>query len=237
MAEWRLRLEGDAIDLLLLRDSLIGGDLNVLEQHEEYFLRGNDLEVYEEAHDVLIYAESLLPIINGVLKVRDPASELVKSGGLSRHHEDGRREVFAFFSGIGRVRTTAATATLTGGVASTPLPGTTIASRFEIARRCPEVNLALRFFAAPPDWFNLYKVGEIIKHDMGTVKEIVDKGWCTKSDFDHFTASANNYHATGLQARHARLDWGPMKKPAMKLEEAQNFIQGLLEHWVRTKAE
>ncbi len=84
MAEWRLRLKGHAIDLVMLRDSLTGGDLNVLEEHEEYFLRGNDLEVYEEAHDVLIYAESLLPIINGVLKVRDSGAELVTSGGLYR---------------------------------------------------------------------------------------------------------------------------------------------------------
>ncbi|CAA9548568.1 MAG: hypothetical protein AVDCRST_MAG18-104 [uncultured Thermomicrobiales bacterium] len=64
------------------------------------------------------------------------------------------------------------------------------------------------------------------------MKGLVDKGWCTKGDLDHFTASANNYHATGLDAR---LDWRPMKKPAMTLQEAQDFIRVLLDSWIRTK--
>jgi hypothetical protein len=239
MAEWRVGIEGPMADILPLLHSLTDSDLNVVQEHDQYFLRGDDFEVYTEAHDVLVYAESLLPLINGVAKVHFGDTDPVKLAGVSRLHPNGRREVFAFMSGIGRSRARAfgvATVTSSNGEPVAPVPGTTIASRLEVARRYPEVGLALRFFATSPNWFDLYKVSELVEQDAGNVRGIVAKGWCTKADFDHFTASANNYHATGSSARHARLDWRPMNQPAMTLQEAEDFIRGLLDNWIRLKA-
>jgi hypothetical protein len=239
MAEWRVGIEGSTTDILPLLDSLIDSDLNVVQENEQYFLRGDDFEVYTEAHDVLVYAESLLPLINGVAKVHFGDADPVKLGNVSRIYPDGHRDVFAFMSATagGRARVFAAlTVTTRNGEVVAPVPGTTIGSRLEVARRCPEVSLALRFFASSPNWFDLYKVSELIEQDVGNVRGIVGKGWCNKADFDHFTASANNYHATGSSARHARLDWRPMNRPAMTLQEAEDFIRGLLDNWIRLKA-
>ncbi len=160
------------------------------------------------------------------MKVGDAGADLVTSGGLHRHHEDGRREVFPFLTLSARGRF----------VPAIVMSSITTASRFEVVQRCPEVELALRLFGVSPNWYDLFKVSEIIDHDMGK-DGIINEGWCTKFELGRFTGSANNYHATGLQARHAPNGWSPMTKPVMSLGEAEEFIRKLLDNWIRTKVQ
>lgn len=237
MAEWRVRLHGEDIDLSSLVSALTDPGLQVLEDHGEHYLRGTALEGFTEAEKVLAYVDDVLPVINGAAKVHFGDGEPVRSDTVYRVHDDGRRDAFVVLSGVikARSRVTGVASVVGRSASPPPQPGATIASRVEVARRHREVDLALRLFAAESNWFNLYRVWEIIKRDVH-LAQIESQGWCTRDQHERFTFSANEFRASGIHARHA--DRSPTKKPdpaPITMQEGHDFIRALLDRWIRTK--
>jgi len=54
-----------------------------------------------------------------------------------------------------------------------------------------------------PNWWNLFKVYEIIKEEVGGDKEIQKTGWVTKEELSLFWQTAQSWEALGDAARHA----------------------------------
>lgn len=238
MAEWQVRLKGEEIDLADLADALTELDMQVIKDGEAYYLRLADFQDCDQAQQVADRTAVLMPVILGAARVQHGDTLPVRAGGVCRVDDDGQRHYFYLGSAHIRLRSRLlASGTVNGSTAPSPPPsGSTVASRIEIARRDPSVRDALYFFAAEPNWFNLYKVWEIIGRDIGGRSKMAARGWGTKDQHDSFCFSANEYRASGIHARHS--DRTPSKgqdPPPIKLEEAQAFIRTLLDNWIRTK--
>ena len=75
----------------------------------------------------------------------------------------------------------------------------------------------LHYLSNPPDFFNLYKILEVISLDLGNGSKpkgfslIEKRGWATETDLDAFKNTANNVHRHWNENRQA---------PQMDLQEA-----------------
>lgn len=81
-----------------------------------------------------------------------------------------------------------------------------------------------------PSWTCLFKVLELIEQDVGGTQGITRRKWTSRSQLSRFTASANSWNASGLEARHAQ-DWQPPSN-AMPIAEARQFIRELVSQWL-----
>lgn len=102
----------------------------------------------------------------------------------------------------------------------------------------PSVDEALRYYAKEVNWFNLYKVYEVIEHDARVSHGKLD---LLKQDTaENFTYSANNFKASKYDARHfskkfEKSSSKPTKRIPMSLNDAKNFVDELVKEWLQTK--
>jgi hypothetical protein len=100
------------------------------------------------------------------------------------------------------------------------------------------VDEALRYYANEVNWFNLYKIYEVIEHDIRSRQ--VDLTLLRQDKAEDFTYSANNFKASKYDARHSSKKFEkpsskPTKRTTMSLNDAKNFIDDLLTQWLKTK--
>jgi len=101
-----------------------------------------------------------------------------------------------------------------------------------IAERNPRIAKALTYYQRG-DWFNLYKAWETIRDGVGGEKVLLhEKRWTTKKFKDRFTQTVNNSELIGDEARHGV--WREQQPSApMSMDEAQEFVIGLIRSWIR----
>jgi hypothetical protein len=83
-------------------------------------------------------------------------------------------------------------------------------------------------------WVGLYRVHEVIEHDVGGRKALIKLGWVSDQKLKRFTHSSNSVAVAGDQARHGKETTQPPKDP-MSLSEAKTFINRLLDSWFTSK--
>lgn len=105
----------------------------------------------------------------------------------------------------------------------------------QVAKTHPDVAEVLAILGAGEDHLNwrdhLYRVFEIIRHNVGGHDALIAKGWNSREDISAFTVSANSPRVSGEAARHARLNGGVPKR-AMGLDEGRSFISQLVLAWM-----
>jgi hypothetical protein len=101
-------------------------------------------------------------------------------------------------------------------------------------RHHPEVINALRLYSYLENWqINLYEVLEIIRHDVGREKQMINFGWASPGELVNFK-SVYDPASSGRCARHA-VHNGPSPPAPMDEDTARAFIVRLLETWLRHK--
>ena len=106
----------------------------------------------------------------------------------------------------------------------------------QLAQKHSDVAEALDILGkqnASLDWVGLYKLYEIVRHNVGNEDALLAKDWVPRADIKAFTVSANRPDISGGEARHARMPGPPPKSTrVMALSEAQHVIPTLVSHWL-----
>jgi len=95
------------------------------------------------------------------------------------------------------------------------------------------VKDVLHYLSNPPDFFNLYKILEMIPKDLGKGSKnkgfslIKKRGWAIKKDLDAFNNTANNVHRHWKENRPA---------PEMNLQEAVLMSRRIIRKWIEELA-
>jgi hypothetical protein len=198
------------------------------EKTSGYFLLSTDFESCTKVIEVLQRAENILPLLNGILKLKYVGYlTAVQLGGVYRLDIAGR-----MIKKPGLVVTlTRYPKQKTLQSANTRPP--TLVDLWQVAWNNREVAEAMHHFANQRSWFNLYKVYEVIEHDIG--KDTLVE-W-THDRIHDFIYSANNAHASGYNARHfsGKYPKPSAKRTPMTLNDATYFIAALLSRWIQTK--
>lgn len=237
MKEWWVRLQGEQFDLQELPLLFSSPEVTVFEEEGEYYLKSTEFNSLADASYVLETATHILELINGAAILHFGNFRPVQaSGSVIGIDEDGSRKGFVFVSATltsrARVQVSATVERANGTVESCQRP-TQVESWVALARQNTAIADALHFFCEHT-WFNLYKVYEIVRDDVGGKREIIHNGWVTKQSLKRFTQTAQSRDALGDDARHASEKYKPPQKP-ISLSEARSLVATILENWIRSK--
>ncbi|MGH2660134.1 MAG: hypothetical protein ACRDHS_10835 [Actinomycetota bacterium] len=232
MTKWQVELTGERFDLEELPSLFTSPDFRVLDEEGAFYLESSVLDVLEESGAVSHEAERILPILNGAAKLKISNYRNVELGsGIVEIDATGRRRHQVIRVGAAETRAKAFPVTVRlGGVEPVPpAPGTRATDKWvELAAQDSDVAEALATLGSRPhDWFNLYKVFEIIQ----SRADFKGNGWASDKEVSRFTWTANHPEAGGDEARHARLSQKPPARP-MTLGEGDAFVAQLLTEWL-----
>jgi hypothetical protein len=201
----------------------------VIEVEGKHYLISPDFQGLSSPPEIWEAADNLLFVLNGIMKLKFKSANLTRGSTIAYFDEKDQ-----VISRTG-TRSIAARVSIRAGEPYYQDADAQHPSSIDIwlkAQKNSAVLEALQHYSNQLNWFNLYKVYEVIEHDVG--KKTIDS-W-TKGRNDDFTYSANNAHASGLAARHSLKRYAPSsKRKALSLEEATEFISNLLVQWLQTK--
>ena len=234
---WKAVIEGERFDLETLAELFNEGDpLVALEAAGEYSLESMTLQDSSGEID-LDAVSALLKRVNGIARTLDHGYQPVRTTG--RHiGPDGKVNVVIMGAvGRGRMKVRGTVTVTVDGKPVVEAPTTPKSLRYmKLAGQDSNVADAIRVMGQPDqlDWYDLYKVWEIIRDAAGNQKEVVKRGWATDSDLNRLTASANHPGISGDQARHARMSGTPSAKSTMTVREGEALVRRLMARWIES---
>ncbi len=234
---WRAVLSGDEYDLETLAGLFRTGDPTV-ERVGDVFLLGSasfdslpEPDEVTKAIAVRDAAVEMLELVNGAAKI-DSLSH--RSVGLSGriHREVNGEEPHIHILASAEVRMRALLVAVASGGAVSGVPPQAPAQQWvSVAASDADVGEVLRLFSQPTvGWEALFKVLEIIEHNVGGRQVLLRHKWVTSGRLGIFTASANHPGVSGADARHARLS-GSTPSRSMIVDEGRALMQSLFQQW------
>lgn len=180
MARWRVRLEGNVLDLEDLPAHFTSPNLRVVEDAGGYFVESATFEGFVESTAVRDEAERLLPMINGAARLRSRSFHGIKVGAqIDEFGEDGPRQHAVVIAVTAEVRAKANAVIVKEGAEEPqpPPPGSSDEDkRLELASKDTDVAEDLDTWGSRPhDWVNLYKVLEIVQ----SRADVARTGWAS----------------------------------------------------------
>lgn len=213
-------LEGDQYYLQPLPDRLHYGDTVIQREGSEYVLVSTEIDAAPDDHEANAIAAKLIRHINAIGRIHDPNFRPMK---LGRYTDETGQSVIT-----GVMHTTLPA--LRSGDAGYPFGAP---DYLALAESNSHVCRVLSIFARNDelDWYDLYKVHEIIRRDVEPQK-LDQLGWTTKAEDSAFTVSANRYDVSGDAARHAVDNGEDPPKRTMSLREGCKYISSLTARWL-----
>jgi hypothetical protein len=229
----KARLEGHEFDLQDLADLLPAGDIRVARDDAGYYLEAAVIDNPPEGRTFYEAAQEILPLVNGMGRVKNPRFRPV---ALSGRYQDGEKQHMVVAVGTAEARSRLSAVAIVprpdGQVEPQPSPPSI--SYPGLIKTDPEVAEVLQILASPSiGWVELYKVFEVVRDTVKPLK-LDQSGLAGKEDISAFTASANRPDVSGAGARHARIDGGPPKR-TMTLNRGRQFVSDLVRAWLETR--
>jgi hypothetical protein len=230
----KARLDGHQFDLQALTELFREGDPTVAKDADNFYLTSEELDgLWSDPTELLSTAQSLLLRVNGTARILHGGS--YRPVELRGHFTDemGKTQVF-LQPHSAEIRMSAGTVVLStnGEQPATPRPqGPQYLSKIADNRAVAEVLEILGKPVPALDWFDLYKVFEIIRHAVGDEGAIKANEWASSTEINKFRESANRREISGSDARHARLPGSPSGR-SMSINEGREFIRRLAKAWL-----
>jgi hypothetical protein len=232
---WKAWLDGHAFDLETLSELFREGDpLIAQDPSDEYYLESSALQDPNGQPDPNA-AETLVKRINGVARAVDQGFRPVHLKGRYTAPDGTTSVVISADTVEARSKVRAIATVLRKGV-PVPAPPPKGPRYVKLAEQDPDVADVLRVLGQPGalDWYDTYKVWEIVEHAVGGWRQVETRGWATKADIDRLTASANHPGISGDDARHARMPGTPGPNRTMTINEADALVRRLVTNWIES---
>jgi hypothetical protein len=229
---WRIKVTGGRPELeSLVRNSGAPGCSFERDNDGAYFLMSDCFEQLPGPWEAEGEARRLLGVANGTLMLFFPGASPVRFAGITYTEDDGSVSAYVLPEAVHISSRYPGSTPSTDDEPPSGTPG--VRHSLDLGLENPNVSEALGIFGRDRSWFWLYKISEIIYHDVGNR---IDKEWATKDEIRCFRDTAN-HETTGPGARHARSgkDHPPPSDP-MPHDEAVKLIERVLRRWIADKS-
>lgn len=235
--KWEVQIAGPKIDLDDLCAVFTSEALRLESRDSCFFLKSSQFELITDPQEVESRASELVSIISGASRLSLGSRATLRTSGVTRIDEDGKRHTYMFVSDTIHVN---ARATMevrhADGTTTLVLPASSAPEWVLAALSNSAVAKALRLFGAGSEsWVDLYRILEVVIKDVGGVESLIKRGWVTRSKVTTFKHTANSVSATGDHSRHGSEHTAPPSDP-MSLEEAKSLVSVILHSWLQEKA-
>lgn len=226
---WKALLDGHQFDLEDLPGQF-DADPEVTETDGMYWLTSTTFDGLPDAASVSTAAKVLVARINGAMRARDPGYQPVRLRDRYRS-ETGEHVVLGIASVTARGKVNVWGIAIGGTSAPRPIGPRDYAALAATDVAAADVLAILG--RGELDWYDLYKVFEIIRTEVGDQKALVSvcTGWGIAEHISPFRDSANHPGVSGEAARHARQS-GRVPTDTMALQQGRAFIQDLARLWL-----
>lgn len=240
---WKIQLLGDILDLQFLQQHFNEFNIRVLKgcQDNEYFYESDSFKSSLTPNEVLKNAENELLILTGILRLEGRGLRALQAGAVFKATPSGQTEIFLNIVETAHVRAECSVSLQTsdpeGHITQSVIQNIPRSLRLvNLAESTPAIAKALRLIGAKgaKSWVELYRILEVIIDDVGGSKQLELTGLCSAKDLARFKHSANSVAVAGDAARHGNEDTQPPRRP-MSIEEAQAYINYVLESWIASK--
>jgi hypothetical protein len=167
-------------------------------------------------------AEVFIPLLNGLMRMLFPAFGGAKLDAIIGNDGNGRR-ISVSWTNVH----IASKQSIEEAFRYLREESETLGRLFELAKENGAVAEALFFGRTDEPFFNLYKVFEIIRDEVGG-KPVEFAG---ENDIDRFTRAANDPEISGVFARHSKRSNSSRPADAMGEQEARTLIAHMLSKW------
>ncbi|MFC4504085.1 MULTISPECIES: hypothetical protein [Streptomyces] len=231
----KARIEGHVFDLDTLCELFSVGDPQISKESDGYYLASDDLDgLLDESGRLIEISSLLLRRVVGVARALDGSFRPVTLTGQFTDDNGKHHHVVALATAEVRLKAFAV-GVVTTADQSTPQPPPPPQGPpyMKLIKAKTDVAEVLDILGKPTismTWVDLYKVYEIVRHDVGNDKALKTKAWVPESDISAFTGSANRPDVSGSEARHARVA-GASPKRTMTLAEGEAFVRKLVVAW------
>lgn len=238
LVPWRVGLEGHRSDLETLGDLFSAGDPMVTHDASgDYYIESSGLQD-PNGQIAPNAAQAMIKRINGIARAVDSSFQPVRLTGRYIS-PDGSVSILSSLDIVlprMKVKIAAVVTDSNGNVVSGRPPAPKGPRYQQLANHDPDVADALRALGQPDplDWYDIYKVWEIVEHAVGGSGQVQRRGWATKADINRLTASANHPGISGDEARHARSKSPPGAGLGMTVREAEGLIRRIVSKWIES---
>jgi hypothetical protein len=233
LAQWRVHVQGEQIDLKELRDILAANDPAIIEDGNNFYLTSKAWNQSDDATAIHNRAKEFIQLLEDAAYFHFRDTAPLKIGGVVRIDDSGVKHHF-IIAEVGKITLRGArvrAVATVGGPGNQPSKQEHLVTRLlRASKKNSNVQDALKFYRNG-NWFNLYKVYELVKDDVNGEKEILSRKWISKTSLKRFTQMAQSRAGLGDDARHASKKYKPPAK-AMSLTEAKTIIGTLLQNWI-----
>jgi hypothetical protein len=211
-------LRGANDEIYELQRLLEGSLWYIVEESGEYFLLSKKLELLKSNREVLEYAQRFLKTVNGVLNSINGSSKRIWVYEIRRIIDEKRTAIHTEYPLTLRIRKIQEV--------DKEFAHEFIEKSFQDDSIKHVVN-----FMTDISWWNMYKVYEVIRKDVGGQNRI--KRIVSNRELKRFTQTAQSIETLGDEARHAdpvkyRAPHDPMSK-----NEAIEFIREMISSWIK----
>jgi hypothetical protein len=236
MTQWLAQLQGCDYDLQDLREILSSHNPEIIQEDGNFYLKSKDWGQLQEAGQVYSQAKRFAESLDraAFIHFRDTAPLIV--GHIMMVDDDGNKQRFVFAEASVNAHARLRASVSAIGPNGEPIENEqehTIIKTLRASEQHQSVADALRFFRKG-DWSSLYKAFEIVRHELGGDLTSILDGRVTNKSIKRFTQTAQNPVAIGDEARHARSNYKPPRKP-MSINEAKALIGDLIRNWIESK--
>ena len=234
--KWEVQIDGDKHVLKEIVKSLQDDALKIIEREDRYYLKLTSFDNINTSEEVRAEALKILPVLTGAIIISLGGIEPLKLLDVTRVNDNGIRDIFLFVEdGIAINDNVALEIQKENGKIESINSADNLPTLMKLSFSDPEVEKVYRILGSQKhDWVCLYRIYEIIEHDIGGINKIIQQGWAKKKTIELFKHTANSPKAVGDISRHGKESTLPPSNP-MGLEEAKSFIKTLLKKWVTSK--
>lgn len=228
-------IDGHAFDLETLAELFREGEPMVDQEDGQYYLTSVAFDgLFLDGSQLNEAATSILRRANGIARAINSGYRPVTLAGRFTDETGATSVVLAIDSIEVRSKAYVATVVVDGQGHPQPLPPPPGPEYFAKIASNPAIGEALHILGKPDaalDWYDLYKLYEIVRDDVGGESDLKAKGWAPWSEIKTFTESANRREISGDDARHARLSGAPSGR-SMTIGDGRELVRRLIASWL-----
>lgn len=242
---WEIRVEGDPRDLEALARESTGTQIVIRKDNAAptYRLYSDTFDRLADSRSVFDAASRILELLSGALVLTGRLNTPLTCGPVYRRHADGTDDINMFVHEVVCVLASEAAVVQATGEVRDSAGAVRITPHIPVPFSLTQLGLVdvavarALGLAAKPDaltWVGLYRIYEVVEHDVGGEKNLPKRGWGSEGQQKRFKHSANSVAVGGDSARHGKELTVPPKDP-MSLAEATAYCKYLLQAWFDSK--
>lgn len=234
---WQVQLLASQQELDYLSQYLCNETLGLTkDQHGRYLLSSIKFDDCKNSEEIKRVSTEILAMLNGATRLTLGQNLKISASCVIERFADGAEKLYLHLSDEinFRVFDELSVTDADGKVIAEYKPVDPIMEWLAVGLSDDSVGKILRLLGQEQNWVELYRIFEVIEHDMGGIENIVESDLSSKGQLKLFKHTANSPGAAGDDSRHGKETTRPPKDP-MPISEARALIQALVFQWLRRK--